>query len=268
MWVHPRVLHGPMQQATFELHAQLETRHWWFRARARIFRDLVRALVPPGNAHLVLEVGCGTGGTLAAFADEYSCCGIDPSEVAIILARQRFPKVEFRCGSAPEDAQDILARARVVLLLDVLEHLEDDAGFLGKLVTAMCSGSYLVLAVPACMRLWSPQDENYGHFRRYEPDTLARVLSGLPATPVFNSYFNSRLYPVVRLVRAANVLRRRTSGSAGTDLFLPPAWANRLLERIFAGEAQVLSQLLAGQRKKGYTRGVSLLTILRRNEKG
>ena len=255
-----------MQKATFELHAQLETQHWWFRARARLIHQLVRALSPPRVGQRVLEVGCGTGGTLAVFADEYACCGVDPSEVAIALARQRFANVEFRCGYAPEDAKDLLARTGMVLLLDVLEHLEDDAAFLGKLVPAMSGGAYLIITVPADMRLWSPQDENYGHFRRYDRETLARALSGLPAALVCSSYFNSRLYPVIRLVRAVNVLRRRPSGAAGADLFLPPGWANRLLERIFAGEGRVLGQLLAGRREKGYRRGVSLLAILRRNE--
>ena len=255
-----------MQKDTFELHAKLETTHWWFRARARILQQLVHALVPPGDGQMVLEVGCGTGGTLAVFADEYSCCGLDPSAVAIALARQRFPNVEFRLGLAPEDVMDLRARTRVVLLLDVLEHLEDDAGFLRKLMACMAGGAYLIITVPADMRLWSPHDENYGHFRRYAPDTLGRALSGLPAAPVLSAYFNSRLYPAIRLIRAVNALRGRPSGAAGADLFLPPDWLNRSLERIFAAEGEVLRQLLAGQRKKGYTRGVSLLAILRRNE--
>ena len=253
-----------MQKETFELHAQVETKHWWFRARARILQQLVRALVPPGDGQLVLEVGCGTGGTLAVLADEYSCCGLDPSEVAVALARKRFPKVEFRRGYAPLDVMDLQARTRVVLLLDVLEHLEDDGGFLRNLMQCMAGGAYLIITVPADMRLWSPHDENYGHFRRYEPDTLGRVISGLPAEPLLNAYFNSRLYPVIRLIRAVNALRRRPSGSAGADLFLPPGWLNRFLERFFAAEGEVLTQLLAGRRKKGYTRGVSLVAVLRK----
>ncbi|MCY3024030.1 MAG: methyltransferase domain-containing protein [Planctomycetota bacterium] len=255
-----------MQTATFELHAQLDTQHWWFRARGRIILQLVHKLVPPGPDQLVLEVGCGTGGALSMFAEEYRCCGVDPSEVAIAHARRRFPNVEFRLGRAPEDVMDLWARVRVVLLLDVLEHLEDDAAFLEKLVPPMAGGTYLVITVPADMRLWSPQDESYGHFRRYEQQTLARLCSGLPVTPVLVSYFNSRFYPVIRLVRAVNVLRRRPSGEAGADLFLPPGWVNSFLERVFAGEGRVLDQLLAGRRQKGYTRGVSLLAILRRNE--
>jgi 2-polyprenyl-3-methyl-5-hydroxy-6-metoxy-1,4-benzoquinol methylase len=190
---------------------------------------------------------------------------VDPSEVAIALARERFPKMEFRRGCVPDDVMDLRGRARVVLLLDVLEHLEDDAGFLKKLMACMGDGTYLVITVPAGLRLWSPHDDNYGHFRRYEPESLARALSGLPVTPVLTAYFNSRLYPLIRLIRAINVLRNRPSGSAGADLFLPPRWLNRWLEGVFAAEAEVLKQQLAGQRQKGYRRGVSLLAILRRN---
>ena len=253
-----------MQASQFELHARIETEHWWFRARQRILLELARTLVPAGSGQLVLEVGCGTGGTLSVFAPDYACCGIDPSEVGIALARQRFPRIDFRCGLAPEGVQDLWPRVRVLLLLDVLEHVEDDAGLLLKLASALTPGAYCLLTVPADMRLWSPADEAYGHFRRYDRQGLERIFQGVPAQPVMTSYFNRRLYPLVRLMRGLNARRRRPSGEAGTDLFVPPAWVNGGLERVFAGEARALKAVLAGRRKTGYTKGVSLLAILRR----
>src|SRR5690606_11962729 len=51
-----------MQLAQFDLHAQIERRHWWFVARRRIIRSLIEAAIPPDQDRLVIDVGCGTGG--------------------------------------------------------------------------------------------------------------------------------------------------------------------------------------------------------------
>ncbi len=252
-----------MQTEQFELHAQIETEHWWFRARQRIVLELVRTLVPAGTQQLVLEAGCGTGGTLSVFARDYACCGIDPSVVGIDLARQRFPSIDFRCGLAPEGVQDLWPRVRLLLLLDVLEHVEDDVGLLKKLVGALPPGGYCLVTVPADMRLWSPHDESFGHLRRYDRKMLENVCAQVPAKPIMTSYFNWRLYPMVRLARSLNAWRGRSSGKSGTDLFLPHPWINSALEGFFAGESKVLKRAIAG-RSRGYSKGVSLVTILQR----
>src|SRR5271154_127582 len=54
-----------MLAAQFELHAQIEERHWWFVARRRILADLIANLAPPDPAATVLDVGCGAGANLA-----------------------------------------------------------------------------------------------------------------------------------------------------------------------------------------------------------
>ena len=52
-------------------------------------------------------------------------------------------------------------------------------------------------------------------------------------------------------------------GRDGTDMALPAAAANRILESIFAGEARTLGRALDG-RGRGYRKGVSLIAVLRR----
>ena len=82
-------------------------------------------------------------------------------------------------------------------------------------------------------------------------------------TTLLVSYFNSRLLPVVRLVRAWNRRRGRAAGRAGTDFWLPSRPANWLLTNIFAGEARRLAAALRGH-KRGYRAGASLVALLRR----
>ncbi|MCL4732105.1 MAG: hypothetical protein KJ044_16935, partial [Planctomycetes bacterium] len=50
-----------MDTAQYALMAQVESRHWWFRARLAIVRSVLARYVPPGRG---LDCSCGTGMTL------------------------------------------------------------------------------------------------------------------------------------------------------------------------------------------------------------
>lgn len=253
-----------MQSAQFQLHARIEERHWWFVGRRRILRDVVREVLPPRSGHMVIDVGCGTGANLAGFADGYECVGIDTSQEAISLARERFPKIRFICGYAPQDLGETAGRAGLFLLTDVLEHVPDDRALLSQLVTAAKPGGFILLTVPADMSLWSEHDVSFGHYRRYDLEQLSQVWAGLPVTALAISYFNSRLYPAVKAVRAWNRRLRKAAGEAGTDFRLPSRPVNAALARIFASESRTLIDLLHHRRRHGFRAGVSLLALLRR----
>jgi SAM-dependent methyltransferase len=253
-----------MDTPQFSLHAAIEQRHWWFLGRRAIMTKLVHHVLPPSKQALIADVGCGTGGNLKAFAQGYSCLGVDPSPEAIQLARQRFADVQFLCGPIPEVLNHIQQPVSLYLLMDVLEHVEDDFFLLSSILAAARPGAYLLLTVPADMRLWSPHDVSFGHYRRYDFQRFTRVWAGLPLTPLLVSYFNARLYPVARLIRMANRWRGRAAGTAGTDFRLEARPVNRLLQGVFAGESRVLVDLLEGRRAGGFPYGISLIALLRR----
>ena len=254
-----------MRSAQFQLHAQVEDSHWWFVGRRRIMRDLVRQVLPASEQSLVVDVGCGTGANLAALASEYPCVGIDPSVEAIALARSRFPGVRFLRGHAPDDLGRVMAEARLILLMDVLEHVPDDYAFLSELLAAAAPGTYVLVTVPANPMFWSEHDESNGHYRRYDADAFQRVWAGLPVTALLLSHYNARLYPIARAVRSWSRWRGRATGRAGTDVSLPIRPVNAALESIFAGESRVLIDRLRRRRRRGYAAGLSLLALLRRD---
>ena len=101
--------------------------------------------------------------------------------------------------------------------------------------------------VPADESLWSEHDESFGHYRRYDRARLEGVWAGLPVTTLLVSYFNSRLLPLVRLVRAWNRRRGRAAGRAGTDFWLPSPPVNALLTAIFAGRGRTAGRALREQ---------------------
>jgi SAM-dependent methyltransferase len=254
-----------MHSAQFQLHAEIEQRHWWFVARRRILRAVVGQILPPSQATTIIDVGCGTGANLAALAAEYRCIGIDTSADAIRLAKERFPRTQFIQGRAPDDLGRTVDDARLVLMMDVLEHVPDDFALFSAMAAAVQPGAYLLITVPADLRLWTGHDESFGHYRRYDARRLAKVWEDLPIEPLLVSHFNRRLYPVVKAVRAMNRWRGagHVAGMAGTDFRIPAAPVNRLLENIFAGEARRLCRAMRTG-GSGYRKGVSLMALLLR----
>jgi dolichyl-phosphate beta-glucosyltransferase len=250
-----------MKSEQFKAHADSELRHWWFRGRRTILKTLIDETVAHGGS--VLEIGCATGGNLANWQSDFKCVGIDVSDDAIRLARSRFPAVDFRTGIAPDDIREVCASADLILVADVLEHAADDYGLLKNLVASAKDGCWFLLTVPADENLWSPHDESHQHFRRYHADSFAKLWQDLPVQPRLVSYFNARLYPIVRCVRWLSSRFSRSSGAAGTDLFVPPSPVNQALESAFAGERQRLKRVIEGKAKP-YRRGVSLVALLQK----
>ncbi len=207
-----------MQSAQFELHADIEQRHWWFVARRRILRQLIESVLPPSRENTILDVGCGTGANLASLANDYRCVGIDTSAQAVALAQQRFPKVRFLTGFAPQDVPaEILAATRLVLLTDVLEHVEDEYALLSQLLAAVQPGTKFLITVPADPALWSPHDESFGHYRRYRAgrfsSRLGRLAGELAAGELFQfpALSTGQIGPLVES-RARQISRRGGHG--------------------------------------------------------
>lgn len=255
-----------MHSAQFQLHADIEQRHWWFVARRRIVCRLIRRVLPPSKGTMVVDVGCGTGANIAALAGDYRCLGIDSSAEAVQHARQRFPAVEFLVGQAPQDLGPRMADARLVLLMDVLEHVPDDFAVLSALLAAATPGTLFLVTVPADDALWSPHDEAFGHYRRYDQQRLEQTWADLPVRPRLVSYLNARTYPLVSAVRRWNRLRGRSAGQAGTDFWVPIAPLNWALERIFAGEGKRLERILSDPSARPYAAGSSLVALVEREE--
>lgn len=253
-----------MKLPQFELQAHIEEKHWWFAARRTLLRQLLHQVLPPSKKVRVIDIGCGTGGNIAALAQGYSCIGMDPSAEAIHLAKNRFPGVSFIQSSTWERTAPLIASAQGVLLTDVLEHIPDDRLFFSELLSYVSPGAHLLITVPADRCLWSPHDVAAGHYRRYEKSDLEKLWSCLPVSVKLISHFNSRLYPLVKALRIFSRRRKAAIGAAETDLWMPPVSINRCLENLFAGEAHRLVDLLKGNRPEGFSAGVSLIAILHR----
>ena len=223
-----------------------------------------RTTCAAAHGKTVVDIGCGTGANIASLAGDYRAIGTDASPDAIERAQRRFPQAEFHCTTDEAQLAKFIAQADVVTCMDVMEHVPDDFSLLSSLLAAAKPDTHFLLTVPAMLSLWSGHDETLAHYRRYDRTRFERTWTGLPVTCRMHSYFNARLYPLVRAIRNTNALLGRTSGVQGTDLKIPAAPLNRTLHRIFLGEKPRLLRQLQQNSTNAYRRGVSLIAVLRR----
>ena len=146
------------------------------------------------EAHLgadVLEVGCGAGAftaRLAAGARQVHAIDIDAASVAAVRRAVGVPNVEVE--QADIRSANWTERFDTVVMLDVLEHLEDDVAMAIRLRHALVPGGRLIVKVPAMPSLHGAQDRAVGHHRRYTAHGLDDVLRAADFADIQRWHFN------------------------------------------------------------------------------
>jgi 2-polyprenyl-3-methyl-5-hydroxy-6-metoxy-1,4-benzoquinol methylase len=145
----------------------------------------------------VLEVGAGTGSITARYADGREVLAIERSPWCIEQMRQRFadsPNVTIR-HTELEQLEDEGQRFDSIVLLNVLEHIQDDVAALQGLKNLLSPGGRIVLYVPALNAMYGRWDRKVGHWRRYAPWRMRHVLAGAGLRPVELRYMNILTIP-------------------------------------------------------------------------
>jgi SAM-dependent methyltransferase len=173
-----------------------------------------------------VDVGCGTGAVLERFGAGAVAVGIDDHEDALRHARgksgARLLRADARALPFASGSVDRL------FLLDVAEHVPEDARVFGEVRRVLATRGLAVVHVPAHPRLWSPHDEAMHHVRRYTRSMLAARIEEARLAPLVLTYtFGALLVPAA----AVRAWKRRGARAAGerADFGVAPAWMNRLL---------------------------------------
>ena len=235
-----------------EVRAGQTRRHPWERARASALRRIIEGV----SFGRVLEVGCGDGFAgaelLADRPVEYT--GVDPNLDAgrIAVLETRHPGWTYTRELEPRDGRSV----DLLLLLDVLEHVEDDRALLLRVVDEhLAPGGHALITAPAFQVLFSAHDRFLHHIRRYSPDDLQAAAEAAGLSRLRRGYLFSSLLPV----RALSVALQRAMPAWRPAKLGLGAWSHgnlvtRALELALEADNRLLFALAAaGVRLPGLT---------------
>jgi SAM-dependent methyltransferase len=229
-------------------------RHWWWRSREAFLLTWIERLNRRSPRRYILDVGCGDGLFFPRLQKFGRVEGIEASAGLVQDPRWRS---RIRIGSlgsevSPSEEYDL------VLMLDVLEHIEDDLGALRSARSALRPGGHLLLTVPALPWLWSRHDEANEHYRRYTRRSLRRVLVEAGFAVETTRYFFIWTVPPLLFRR----WRTPAGGGVGDyEVAIPPRMINRVLDLWSRGE-HALGRLVS------WPLGSSLLAIASQRRSG
>lgn len=132
----------------------------------------------------IAEIGAGLGTFTKVLIDNHF--GLCPASIiAYEPSPNLFPKLK---ESLDNHYPELITHKRVatsnavfssnpggldtIILINVLEHIKNDAAFIQEARQALITSGRLILFVPALPWLYSEYDRDVGHYRRYTQETL------------------------------------------------------------------------------------------------
>lgn len=197
--------------------------HWYYVSKAR----MVMADVAERDLSL-LDVGAGAGWFSRWFlaqglAREATC--VDPGYAVERDEQVNGRRLSFRRAVS-------VVEADLVLMMDVLEHVDDDVGLLAHYVRMARPGTRFLITVPAFSFLWSAHDVFLEHRRRYTLGQLCRVVSSAGAQHLVSHYYFASIFPAAAALR----LLRRNRAPRTSDMKPVPRWLNTTLTATLSAE--------------------------------
>jgi SAM-dependent methyltransferase len=181
-----------------DLCADLEDGSFWFQHRNRCIVEMVRRHRPSGP---IVDLGGGNGYVTRGLREAgIEALVMEPGHAGARNAQRRglAPVIRGTLGASGFPPESLPA----VGLFDVVEHLPDDRAFLREVHQFLIRDGLVYLTVPAYQWLWSNEDEEAGHFRRYTLRTIRHTLRDSGFRVIFSTYFFFPLPGPILLFRA------------------------------------------------------------------
>lgn len=165
---------------------------------ARRYQEWIAEQFRPYIRGTVMEVGAGIGTMAQKWkAQAQRMLLIEPADNLYPLLKTQFadnPRVQVCHGTL----DDVVSRADgpgagsldSVVMINVLEHIEQDEATLRKIYRLLAPQGYLMVFVPAMPSLYGSLDRHFGHFRRYTKSGLTDVCQRAGFKTVRQTYFD------------------------------------------------------------------------------
>ncbi|RXJ82205.1 bifunctional 2-polyprenyl-6-hydroxyphenol methylase/3-demethylubiquinol 3-O-methyltransferase UbiG [Arcobacter sp. F2176] len=148
------------------------------------FIDILNNLDLEANETNILEIGCGSGGILKAFKEwgANSVKGYDIDSQKINYGKSFVEEIEF--ADALELDNKIFSQYNIILLSNILEHLNDPTIFLNNLSKRLeINNNYIIIDIPNLEYMYSYSDISLqkffhiGHLWYFNPITIEKLIN-------------------------------------------------------------------------------------------
>lgn len=188
-----------------------KNRHPWETSRVYAVRSILKGSLSASQK--VLDLGCGDG-----FLGRMLFSGTGIKDVVAVDPNLTEKQIDEFTGngagisyrrSLPPDTE----KFDLILMLDVLEHIENDIGFLRDTVEKrLRNNGRVLITVPAFNCLLSSHDRFLGHYRRYGKSEILKVAVDAGLQSVASGY----LYTSLLVPRLASIFAEKLSKKSGT----------------------------------------------------
>jgi SAM-dependent methyltransferase len=209
----------------YEIIRKKKIAFWWFRSRRDFFHKILKKhLAEP--LPFALDAGCGPLTNESLYRD------FGKKWIALDHSLESF-KDDVPENSVQPLIGDLTAlpsgsgKLDLVLMLDVLEHIEDERAVLSELNRVLKSGGLVLISVPAFMCLWSFHDEQAEHKRRYRGGKLKALCREFDFEIEESFYFNSSLFLPIYIIR--KILKIIPGGKNKMEVSMSPGFLDSVI---------------------------------------
>lgn len=180
-----------------EMYLEQKTSFYW-RLKYKCLKDLINRYTT--NESSVLDIGCGTGFMVSGTKiNPQRYLGIDAFPESEIYLKTNF---SYSANFSTKKLEDVENETfDCILLLDVLEHIDDDQAFICEIKRIAKQGSNLIVSVPAHQWLYSDVDKQAGHIRRYNSKEFVNLFHSTGFKKIYHSSFLVSTLPLQYISR-------------------------------------------------------------------
>ncbi len=201
--------------------------------KAHNWKQYYRNIILPYLKNDVLEVGAGIGATTEHLVNpnvnSWTCLEPDESlavNIQTLLKNNQLPNFCKLIIGTTNDL-DTSKKYDAIIYMDVIEHIEDDAGELKRATALLKPDGHLIVLVPAHNWLLTPFDHSIGHFRRYNKKMLKQAV---PST--------------LKQIRVSYLDSIGLFASLGNKLFLKKSYPNEMQIKIWDSGMVPISKII------------------------
>jgi SAM-dependent methyltransferase len=176
----------------------LQQNSFWFQHRNNFLYEVMQNFAPQLP---FFDIGGGTGFVSKHIQEKIGDAVLVEPQADGYLQAQKYG-IKHIIAATTIDAQfksNVLGSAG---MFDVVEHIEDDYSFMRSIQDYLVPGGMVYITVPAIPFLWSDEDVDAGHYRRYTRESLNKLMNETGFEVEYISYFFSFLVLPLFLFRS------------------------------------------------------------------